>query len=203
MTEQAIRDALTHMEDDLNTPRLKNMIHASKLRADFDWLIGMNFTRAFSIGANQRKALPLGRVMTPVLNMIAQREMELKDFKAKPYWELEADFGTYSGIYFDHQAENETKFFEKEKADGLIQSLPSSGKIEKVEKKVEKKYAPSLHSLADLQREANKAFSLTMSETLDIVQELYESKYLSYPRTDSAYVTKDEAKRFPQFISGY
>lgn len=200
MTEQAIRDALTHMEDDLNTPRLKNMIHASKLRADFDWLIGMNFTRAFSIGANQRKALPLGRVMTPVLNMIAQREMELKNFKAKPYWEIEADFGTYSGIYFDHEFENETKFFEKEKAERLIHSLIGSGKVEKVEKKVEKKYAPSLHSLADLQREANKVFGLTMSETLDIVQELYESKYLSYPRTDSAYVTKDEAKRFPQLL---
>lgn len=199
MTEQAIRDALTHMEDDLNTPRLKNMIHASKLRADFDWLIGMNFTRAFSIGANQRKALPLGRVMTPVLNMIAQREMELKDFKAKLYWEIEADFGDYKGTYFNH--ENETKFFDKEKAEDLIRLLPNTGVVEKVEKKVEKKYAPSLHSLADLQREANKAFSFTMSETLDIVQELYESKYLSYPRTDSAYITKDEAKRFPQLLA--
>ncbi len=201
MTEQAIMDALNHMEDDLHTPRLKNMIHASKLRADFDWLIGMNFTRAFSIGANQRKALPLGRVMTPVLNMIAQREMELKDFKPKPYWEIEADFGEYKGTYFDHELENETKIFDKEKADRLIQSLPSTGMVEKVEKKVEKKYAPTLHSLADLQREANKAFSFTMSQTLDIVQELYESKYLSYPRTDSAYITKDEAKRFPQLLS--
>ncbi|HAX71968.1 MAG TPA: type IA DNA topoisomerase [Firmicutes bacterium] len=201
MTEQAIMDALNQMDDDLNTPRLKNMIHASKLRADFDWLIGMNFTRAFSIGANQRKALPLGRVMTPVLNMIAQREMELKDFKPKPYWEIEADFGDYKGTYFDHENENETKFFNKEKADALIQCLPRSGVVEKVEKKVEKKYAPSLHSLADLQREANKAFSFTMSETLDIVQELYESKYLSYPRTDSAYITQDEAKRFPQLLA--
>ena len=201
MTEQAIMDALNHMEDDLNTPRLKNMIHASKLRADFDWLIGMNFTRAFSIGANQRKALPLGRVMTPVLNMIAQREMELKDFKPKPFWEIEADFGEYKGTYFDHDNENETKFFDKEKADALIQSLPNVGTIEKVEKKVEKKYAPSLHSLADLQREANKVYSFTMSETLDIVQELYEAKYLSYPRTDSAYITQDEAKRFPQLLA--
>ena len=73
--------------------------------------------------------------------------------------------------------------------------------IEKVEKKVEKKYAPSLHSLADLQREANKVYSFTMSETLDIVQELYEAKYLSYPRTDSAYITQDEAKRFPQLLA--
>lgn len=201
MTEQAIMDALNHMEDDLHTPRLRSMIHASKLRADFDWLIGMNFTRAFSIGANQRKALPLGRVMTPVLNMIAQREMELKDFKPKPYWEIEADFGEYKGTYFNHEAENETKFFNKEEAVGLVQSLPSTGMVEKIEKKVEKKYAPTLHSLADLQREANKAFSFTMSQTLDIVQELYESKYLSYPRTDSAYITKDEAKRFPQLLA--
>lgn len=201
MTEQAIRNALNHMEDDLNTPRLKNMIHASKLRADFDWLIGMNFTRAFSIGANQRKALPLGRVMTPVLNMIAQREMELKDFNPKPYWEIDTDFGDYTGTYFDHDFENETKLFDKEKAEALIRLLPSSGMVEKVDKKIEKKYAPSLHSLADLQREANKTFGFTMSETLDIVQELYESKYLSYPRTDSAHITKDEAKRFPQLLA--
>ena len=201
MTEQAIMDALNHMEDDLNTPRLRNMIHASKLRADFDWLIGMNFTRAFSISANQRKALPLGRVMTPVLNMIAQREMELKNFQTKSYWEIEADFSDYKGTYFDHQNENETKFFDEQKASDLIKSLPSSGTIESVEKKVEKKYAPSLHSLADLQKEANKAFSLTMSETLEIVQELYEAKYLSYPRTDSAHITKDEAGRFPQLLA--
>ncbi|MGL4336619.1 MAG: DNA topoisomerase [Turicibacter sp.] len=201
MTENAIIDALNHMEDDLNTPRLKNMIQASKLRADFDWLIGMNFTRAFSIGANQRKALPLGRVMTPVLNIVAQREMELQDFKPKPFWELEGDFGTFKGTYFDHNNENETKFFKKEKAEAVIAKMPTTGFIESIEKKVEKKYAPSLHSLADIQREANRVYGFTMSETLEIVQELYESKFLSYPRTDSSYITKDEAKRFPQLLS--
>ncbi len=201
MTETAIMNALNHMEDDLNTPRLRNMIHASKLRADFDWLIGMNFTRAFSMGANHRKALPLGRVMTPVLSMIATREMELNHFKPTPYVELEADFSEYKGTYFDHLNENETKLFDRQKAENLIQALPRTGVIETLDKKVEKKYAPSLHSLADLQREANKVFSLTMSETLEVVQQLYEGKYLSYPRTDSAHITKDEAKRFPQLLA--
>lgn len=203
LREETINKALNNLKDDLKDPMLVNLNSASKLRACFDWFIGMNFTRAFSLNAG--KTTSIGRVMTPTLRILADRELELKNFKAQDFWELEGTFedtdkNSYNGLYFDHKNDNNTRFLDKKKAEAFEKKLGKEGVIESVEKKKETNYAPNLHSLADIQNEASKTYSFTLDETLNIVQSLYEKQLLSYPRTDCRYITTGEAKTFPQML---
>jgi DNA topoisomerase-3 len=197
LTEQELHRALNHLIDE-NDPSLKNMTIASKYRAYFDWLIGMNGTRAITIST--RKKVPVGRVMTPVLKLVVAREKEIQHFVSKDFWEIEADYDAYKGTYFDHNNEDETKFFDKAKADAIIKQLGKTGTVLSINKKTEIKYAPNLHSLQELSNEANRVYGYTMSETLAIAQTLYEKKILSYPRTDSSFVTKAIAAGFPKLL---
>jgi DNA topoisomerase-3 len=117
LTEGELKRALDNLRDE-NEESLKNMTIASKYRAYFDWLIGLNGTRAVTLVAN--KKINVGRVMTPVLKLLVDRELELKNFVPKDFWEIEGDFTKYKGIYFDDKNENETKFNDKAKAEALI-----------------------------------------------------------------------------------
>ena len=197
LTEPELHRALTNLRDE-KEPELVNMTKASKLRADFDWLTGLNFTRVLSIKANIGKACNVGRVMTPTLKLIVDRELELLNFKPKDYWEVEATFDGYKGSYYTEEGKGQ--FLDKEEANRLISKLGKTGIVESVEQKKELKYAPRLYSLSSIQNDANKIYGYTMQETLGIVQELYEKKILSYPRTDSEYVTKAIAKDFTSII---
>ena len=197
LTETELVKALNNLRDDFADAKLYNMTQASKLRSQFDWLVGMNFTRAFSIVGNEK--VNIGRVMTPTLRIIVDRELEIQNFVPRDYWEVDALFDNYKGTYIDD--EGVVKFDAEAKAQEFINNLASTGTVVSVEEKKETKQAPRLHSLADLQNEANKVYGYTMSETLAIVQELYEKKkILSYPRTDSSYITSGEAKKFPKML---
>lgn len=198
LQEAELKRALDNLLEETD-PMLKNMTIASKYRAYFDWLIGLNSTRAVSLMAN--KKINVGRVMTPVLKIVVDRELELRNFIPKDFWEVKADFGSYQGTYFDDKNENETKFFKKEKAEAIVNKLSSTGTVVSVSQKEETKYPPQLHSLQELSNEANRTFGYTMSETLDIVQMLYEKKILSYPRTDSSHITKGIAKDFKKILN--
>lgn len=197
LTDKELSRALNNLRDE-NEPALRNMTIASKYRAYFDWLIGLNGTRAVTITAN--KKINIGRVMTPILKIIVDRELEFTNFVPKDFWEVEADFGKYKGIYFDHNNENETKFFDKSKAEVLVKTFGKEATIISVDKKKETKYAPGLHSLQELSNEANRTFGYTMAETLVLAQSLYEKKILSYPRTDSAFLTTSIADEFPKYL---
>jgi len=191
LTEAELKRALDNLRDG-NETSLKNMTTASKYRAYFDWLIGLNGTRAVSLIS--KRTIRVGRVMTPVLKIIVDRELELKNFIPKDFWEIEGDFGEYKGIYFDDKNENETKFLNKTKAEKLVKALGNEGKIVNVEKKKETK------SLQELSNEANRVFGYTMAQTLQTAQSLYEKKILSYPRTDSAFLTTAIAKDFKKHL---
>lgn len=194
-TEESVKDALINMRDE-SEPSLKGMTDASFLRSYMDWLVGMNFSRAVTITSGQK--VNLGRVMTPTLNIVVQRELELRNFKPKDFWQLEADFGKYQGIYFDETGT--VSFYDKKDADKAMSQVGKQGTITSVDKKTTKSYAPKLHSLFELQGEANELFGYTMNQTLAIVQSLYEKKLLSYPRTDSSYLTSALAKGFPKML---
>lgn len=194
-TEDSVKDALMNMRDE-SEPSLKGMTDASFLRSYMDWLVGMNFSRAVSIPIHQK--INLGRVMTPTLSIVVQRELELQNFKPKDFWQLEADFGQYTGVYFDDTGI--VSFYDKADAEKVMNQVGKKGTIISVEKKQTKSYAPKLHSLFELQGEANELFGYTMNETLAVVQSLYEKKLLSYPRTDSAYLTSSLAKGFPKML---
>lgn len=191
LTVEELSRALNNLLDE-NSPRLSNMKDASKLRAYFDWLVGMNYSSGFSLVANSN--ISAGRVMTPTLQIIVDRELEILNFKSKPFYQVEGNFGQYSGQY--HENENDGKFDTKKDADAFLKSLGKTGEITFVEMKKQSRKAPQLFSLQTLQTEASKQFGYSMSETLAITQSLYEKKVVSYPRTDSAYLTSSIAKDF-------
>lgn len=192
-------DSLGHAMNNLrdpSEPRLSNMTEASKLRAQFDWLIGMNASRAFSEKA--RAGVAVGRVMTPTLKLVVDRELEIRNFKPQTFYEVEADFDGYVGKY--HDKETRGRFDNKADAETFINGLSKEGTIKTVNKKKKTTRAPELFSLQTLQSEAGKRFGYTMTETLKIVQGLYDDGFMSYPRTDSSYVTKNTASTFPNLL---
>ena len=204
LTEDELVRAMTNLRDDLNEPLLYNMTEASKLRAYFDWLIGMNYSPAYTLRANTGKAIGLGRVMTPTLAILVNRELEIQNFVPKDFFELEAEFGDYTGkYYFLEDGKEVSRLDTKEEIEKIKKSLSKGvgdSKIIKAEKKKALKYAPKLHNLAEIQSEANRAFKYTPKKTLELVQSLYEKKLLSYPRTDSNHLTVAMTKDFEKML---
>lgn len=205
LTEEKILDALLNLRDDLNEPALYNMTEASILRAKFDWLIGMNYSPAYSLRANIGKAIGVGRVMTPTLAILVNRELEIANFVPTDYYQLEADFGDYTGIYFNIIDKKENSRLDtKEDVEKLIKSLSlkeNDSKIIETDKKKSYKYAPALHNLSNLQAEASRSFGYTPKKTLEIVQSLYEKKLVSYPRTNCEHLTTSMTKDFKRMLS--
>lgn len=194
-TLDSLGKAINNLRDE-SEPRLANMKEASKLRAQFDWLIGMNGSRAFS--EKTRSGLAVGRVMTPALNLVVQRELEIRNFKPQTFYEIEATFEGYTGKYFEKETRG--RFENKKEADDFIKGLSPIGIVKTVNNRKQTTRAPELFSLQTLQSEAGKRYGYTMSETLKIAQGLYDDGFLSYPRTDSSYVTKNTAATFSTLL---
>lgn len=206
LTAKEIKRGMDNMIDYEQSDYLKNMTLASKYRAYFDWLVGLNSTRMITLGNQSNSGVvPVGRVMTPILKMVVDRDLEINNFKSVPFWEVIAQFkhenGEYLGTYYDHNNENNKIFLNEDDALRLKNAIQTKGVILKVNKKQEVKYAPSLHSLQDLQSEANRKYGYTMEETLNLVQALYEKKILSYPRTDCQHITTAITEDFQLMIN--
>lgn len=195
LTEISIKNTLLNLRDN-NEPFLKNLTTASKLRGQFDWLVGMNLTVASSL--QMKNTARVGRVKTPTLKIIVDRELEIMNFKPTTTYELEGNFGLYAGTHFDE--EGIVRFKQKEDADKIIKDLSKECVVESVEKKTESSYAPQLYSLNSLQTDASRIFGYNADETLGLVQSLYEKKILSYPRTDNPYISSELAKKFPTML---
>lgn len=204
LTEDELIRALNHMEDDLNTPRLSNMKDASKLRAQMDWLVGMNASRIVSI---KRKSVSrIGRVVTPTFKILATRELAIKNFKPVTTYGVEALYtegfkGEYVALKKDETNKTEAvRFPSKSDAEKFINSLSNTGKIVSVDSVKNTEKAPQLPSIADLQMMANRMYGYTLDKTLALVQSLYEKKIVSYPRTDCCYVTQAIANDFGKIL---
>lgn len=187
VTDKAIRQGFEHLK---NTKEYDNLYHAAVCRAEADWLVGLNATRALTCKYNAQ--LSCGRVQTPTLAMIAKREEEIRKFVPKPYYGLQLQA---EGVVFTWKDEKSGSYrsFQKDRIANIQKKL--SGKklqIIKADTKVKKQGAPQLYDLTQLQREANQKFGFSAKETLNIMQRLYENhKVLTYPRTDSRYLTAD------------
>lgn len=191
-TPESLGKAINNLRDE-KEPRLTNMKEASKLRAQLDWLIGMNASRAFSEKA--RANVAVGRVMTPALKLVVDRELEIQNFVPETFYEVEADFDSYVGKYKNDETKG--RFDSKKAVEEFIQSLSDTGEVVSVNKRKQSTKAPELFSLQTLQSEAGKRFGYTMQDTLSIAQRLYDDGFISYPRTDSSYVTENTAATFP------
>lgn len=187
VTDKAIRDGFANLRDGRD---YNNLYAAAVSRAEADWLVGINATRALTCKYNAQ--LSCGRVQTPTLAMIAKREEEIRNFKSVDYYGMTVQS---QGIHFTWQDKKSgsCRSFQKEKMESLLNQVKAGSlTIESVEKTAKKTFSPGLYDLTELQRDANKKYGLSAKETLNIMQRLYENhKVLTYPRTDSRYIGSD------------
>ncbi|MFD0050775.1 DNA topoisomerase III [Actinomycetes bacterium NPDC127524] len=187
VTDKAIKDGFRKLKDGRE---YENLYASAVARAEADWIVGMNATRALTTRYNAQ--LSCGRVQTPTLAMIAKREEEIKSFIPKPYYGLKAVASNMHLVWQDGKTKD-TRTFEKEKAESILaKARNQSAEVADVDKTTKKSFAPQLYDLTELQRDANKKFGYSAKETLSIMQGLYEShKALTYPRTDSRHLSSD------------
>lgn len=194
VTDKAIREGFAHLK---SGKEYENLYRAAISRAEADWIVGMNGTRALTCKYNAQ--LSCGRVQTPTLAMIARREEERRNFKPESYYGLQVKtmLGAEkkSPVIFTWQdtKSKSHRSFQKEKIEAIEKKINGkNGNITEVHTTPKKVYAPLLYDLTELQRDANKKFGFSAKETLNIMQILYENhKVLTYPRTDSRYLTSD------------
>lgn len=184
MTEEAISEGFNNLKPLSN---YDNLYYSALARQQADWLVGINTTRLYSIKAKNK--LTSGRVQTPTLNLIVQRQKEIVDFKKSYYYNIVADFDSFKAIFYD---ENNNSKLGKDLATDLISKIINSFKVDEIKSEEKRIDRPLLYDLTTIQREANKKYSYSASETLDIIQRLYEHwKVVTYPRTDSSHLSED------------
>ena len=190
VTDKAIREGFAHLRDGR---AYMNLYAAAEARAEADWLVGINGTRALTCKYNAQ--LSCGRVQTPTLSMIAQREREIREFKLEKYYGLTLSCGGVTWSWQDGKSGSSRTFSSEriEKIKNQVQGEKLT--VQEVHRTTKKTYSPGLYDLTELQRDANKRFGFSAKETLNIMQRLYENhKVLTYPRTDSRYIGKDVAE---------
>ena len=224
-TEEAIREGIENAKD---LSAYNSLSDAAYLRAKEDYLIGINFSRLLSIIygkdlakklSQDRAVISIGRVMTCVLGMIVSREREIRNFKKVNFYKLQGLFGEdenniinadfkvceSSKIFESPLLYNETGFKKKEDAERFINYLKQNNEyaiIEEITKKTQKDKPPLLYNLAEIQNECSKKFKITPEETLNVIQELYEKKLVTYPRTDARVLSTAVAKEITKNLNG-
>lgn len=209
LTEDAIRQGLQRMKPGSDFDPLAD---AARSRSEADWLVGMNSTRALTLlgrrargGYSRDSLMSVGRVQTPTLAMIVEREREIVEFKPEPFWQVYATFGVEDGKYEGlWHKDKENRLDEEAKAKAIEAAIHGqTGKVGKVQQKKVQERPPLLYDLTQLQRAANQRFGFSAARTLEIAQALYEKhKLLTYPRTDSNYLTSDMKPKLPGVLKG-
>ncbi|HFK1547855.1 DNA topoisomerase III [Bacillus albus] len=194
VTDKAIKDGFSNLKPG---KAYDNLYASAVARSEADWYIGLNATRALTTRFNAQ--LNCGRVQTPTVAMIANREDEIKNFKAQTYYGIEAQTADKLKLTWQ-DANGNSRSFNKEKIDGIVRGLDKhNATVVEIDKKQKKSFSPGLYDLTELQRDANKKFGYSAKETLNIMQKLYEQhKVLTYPRTDSRYISSDIVGTLPE-----
>lgn len=197
VTDKAIKQGFASLK---NGRDYDNLYRAAVARAEADWLVGINATRALTCKHNAQ--LSCGRVQTPTLAMIAAKEEEIRRFVPKSYYGMTA---RGEGVLFTwkEKKSGSSSTFEKEKREKALEKVKNQkGRIIDVQTKKKKTYSDALYDLTELQRDANLRFGYSAKQTLNIMQRLYEHhKVLTYPRTDSRYLTEDIVDTIPERIA--
>ena len=195
LTEEAIREGFSNLKDQ---SEYQLLYEAGLSRAIGDWLLGMNATRLYSLKYGQnRQVLSVGRVQTPTLALIVNRQREIENFKPKQSWRLTT---MYRDVIFKTLQDDFESEEEGRAALGLITGKPFT--ITKVEKKEGKEAPQKLFDLTSLQVECNKKFSYSADLTLKLIQGLYEKKFTTYPRVDTQYLSDDIYPKCPNILRG-
>lgn len=195
MTDEAIREGFANLKDQQD---YQPLYLAGLSRAIGDWLLGMNATRLYTLKYGQnRQVLSIGRVQTPTLALIVNRQKEIENFKPEPYWVLAT---IYRDTTFTATKGKFTSKEEGEKAFATIEGKPFT--VTKVEKKEGKEQPPQLYDLTSLQVDCNRKYGFSAEQTLNLIQALYERKFTTYPRVDTQYLSDDIYPKCPQTMNG-
>ena len=179
LEDSAILDGMQHLR---SAEEYRHLAEAAVCRSQADWLVGMNATRAYT--TKYFKKLTVGRVQTPTLAMLVERAGQISNFQKEKYFNVELDCDGIPAV--------KPKIFDPDEAEQLRSRCHGNEAIVTSVKETEKKVkAPKLYDLTTLQREANRIYGMTAKQTLDTAQSLYEKKLITYPRTDSQYLTED------------
>ena len=192
-TDKAIQDGFAHLKPAAD---YDNLYHSARARSVADWVVGLNVTRALTCKHNAQ--LSAGRVQTPTLALIVDREEEIRSFKPKEFWTVRAGFDGFTATWRDKNGQART--FDREKAEGIAAALSNgTGTLIEVKKTWKQTPPPAAYDLTELQRDANRKYAYSAKETLSIMQNLYEvHKLLTYPRTDSRYISDDVVPTLPE-----
>ncbi|MDY3100635.1 MAG: DNA topoisomerase 3 [Porphyromonas sp.] len=197
MTDEAIKEAFSHLKDG---SEYNLLYYAGMTRAAGDWLLGMNATRLFTVKyrpGQYGQPLSIGRVQTPTLALIVNREEEIEHFVPEPYWEIKT---LYRGVVF---SSTKGRYATAEEAEEVIRRIKNEElTVTKVTKKKGKEGPPRLFDLTSLQIEANKKHGFSAEETLSLLQSLYEKKLVTYPRVDTTYLPDDVYPKVPGIMNG-
>lgn len=187
-TDKAVREGFSNLRP---SSEYDNLYRSAEARAEADWYVGLNITRALTCKYNDR--LSAGRVQTPTLAMIVRREKEIRSFVPKDFYTVRAVLHGFNAAFRDKNGN--TRFSDEEFARGIVKACTgASAAVTEVKKTYKQTPPPAAYDLTELQRDANKRFGFSAKYTLDIMQSLYENhKVLTYPRTDSRYITADVA----------
>ena len=194
LTDKAIREGMANLKSGNN---YENLYHSAQARAEADWLVGINASRALSIA--KHGGYSLGRVQTPTLAMVCRRYIENRDFSSAPYWKLSA-FTEKEGMSL--KAIGVTDYESEASAQTALAALRSQSrlKVELVARKVGSIPPPLLYDLTALQKDANRRHGFSADKTLSIAQSLYEKKITTYPRTGSRYISEDVFEEVPALL---
>lgn len=195
LTEEAIREGFNQLKEQRAYTKL---YEAGLSRAIGDWLLGMNATRLYTLryGSN-RQVLSIGRVQTPTLALIVNRQAEIDHFKPEPFWELKT---IYRGVTF---SSTKGKFTTQEEGEAFLDIVRQADfEVTAIGEKKGKEFAPRLFDLTSLQVECNKKFAFSADDTLKLIQSLYEKKVTTYPRVDTTFLSDDLYPKVPQTLKG-
>ena len=196
MTEEAIAEGFRNVKDG---SEYDDLYLSAQCRSDADWLVGMNGSRAFTLRYDS--LLSVGRVQTPTLSILVKRELEIRNFTPEDYYEVQASFGDYTGLWID--SENKTRIPTLEQAQSIVNAVKGQpGAVEQVTTERKRVPPPLLYDLTTLQREANARYGFTAQKTLNLAQSLYEKyKVLTYPRTDSRHLSQDMRPKIQKVLN--
>ncbi len=192
-TEKGIKEAMEKLRP---SREMLGLGKAAVIRSQSDWLVGMNATRAYTLVLGDK--FTVGRVQTPTLWFIVERERKIRNFVPEEYYELRAVFGGPEGM--NYQGVHEQRIHDKSEADKLLENMKEAteGTVVSYKEKNKKESPPQLYDLTELQKDANKKFGYTAERTLQIAQALYERKLITYPRTDCRYLNENMFETLPE-----
>lgn len=193
-TDRAIQEGFNHLRPGKD---YENLYDSAQCRAEADWLVGLNVTRALTCKYNAQ--LSAGRVQTPTLALVAERENEIKNFVPKDYWTITASAGNFT-LHWQDKTNGQSRLFSQSKALDIVAKVTNqNATITEIKKELKKELPPLAYDLTELQRDANRRYGYSAKTTSSVMQQLYEQhKLVTYPRTDSRYLSEDIVPTLPE-----